>query len=129
MQLNRKVSTDTTKINGPSLCQIWLGVFITSLLLFSNVALAQEDEDENEVEAEELEDAPVVPQTPIEEVVTTGTRLQQNPGELAGQLVVLDEAAIRASGEVTLERLLRQLPQNLNPTTEKLAVDLILVRI
>lgn len=119
MQLNRKVSTDSKKIHGPSLYQIWLGIFISSLLLLSNVSLAQEDTDEEEIEAEELEDAPVVPQTPIEEVVTTGTRLQQNPGELAGQLVVLDEAAIRASGEVTLERLLRQLPQNLNPTTEK----------
>ena len=119
MQLNRKVSTDSKKIHRPSLYQIWLGIFISSLLLLSNVSLAQEDTDEEEIEAEELEEAPVVPQTPIEEVVTTGTRLQQNPGELAGQLVVLDEAAIRASGEVTLERLLRQLPQNLNPTTEK----------
>ena len=90
-----------------------------ALLLATNVTWAQaEDEDESEDEDDEI------PATEIEEMVVTGTRLSQNPGEVAGQLVVIDEADIRASGEVTLERVLRQLPQNLNPTTERFGSDL-----
>lgn len=92
---------------------------ILALLLATNVTWAQEeDEDESEDEDDEI------PAEEIEEMVVTGTRLSQNPGEVAGQLVVIDEADIRASGEVTLERVLRQLPQNLNPTTEQFGSDL-----
>ena len=90
------------------------------LIFASQVTLAQEDE----TDESELTDESSIPATPIEEVVTTGSRLQQNPGEIAGQLIVLDEDAIRASGEATLERVLRQLPQNLDPTTEKFGSDL-----
>ena len=71
------------------------------------------------VPQEELEQAPVVPQTEIEEVVVTGSRLQRTPGELAGNLITLDEDYIRSTGEVTLERVLRQLPQNVNSTAER----------
>ena len=67
----------------------------------------------------ELEDAPVVPATEIEEIVVTGTRIARTPEELAGNLTVLDGDFIRASGEATLERVLRQLPQNANPTAER----------
>ena len=77
-------------------------------------------EDPPVVSQTELEDAPVVPLTEIEEVVVTGSRLARTPGELAGNLVVLDEDFIRATGEVTLERVLRQLPQNLNSTAEQI---------
>lgn len=103
----------------------WHWVFAAVLVSLPLVAFAQDNDDEEEdetedtVEAEELEDAPVVPAREIEVVIATGTRIQQNAGELAGQVLVLDEDAIRASGEATLERLLRQLPQNLNPTTER----------
>lgn len=72
------------------------------------------------VPATELEDPPVVPMIDIEEVVVTGSRLARTPGELAGNLVILDEDFINATGEVTLERVLRQLPQNLNSTTEQI---------
>ena len=71
------------------------------------------------VPQEELEQAPVVPITEIEEVVVTGSRLQRTPGELAGNLITLDEDFIRSTGEVTLERVLRQLPQNANPDQER----------
>ncbi len=100
-------------------------VLIASLLLVS-VAHAQEDaaEDEDEVEATELEDAPVVPATPIEEVIVTGSRLQQYPGDQASQTIVLDQDTIRSMGEVTLERILRQLPQNSNATSERFGSDL-----
>ena len=72
----------------------------------------------------ELEDAPVVPMTEIEEVVVTGSRLARTPGELAGNLVVLGEDFIRSTGEATLERVLRQLPQNLNSTAEQFGSNL-----
>lgn len=98
----------------------WLALTLSvlALLLATNVSWAQEeDEDESEDDDE-------IPAEKIEEMVVTGTRLSQNPGEVAGQLIVIDEADIRASGEVTLERVLRQLPQNLNPTTEQFGSNL-----
>ncbi len=81
---------------------------------------AEQIEDAAVVAQTELEDAPVVPLTDIEEVVVTGSRLARTPGELAGNLLVLDEDFIRSTGEVTLERVLRQLPQNLNSTAEQI---------
>ena len=116
---------------------LWLGtnrfghlILVVAALLYAISSYGQDETDdeeeseEEEVEATELEDAPVVPQTEIEEVVVTGSRLQQSPGDLAGQTVVLDQDAIRAMGEVSIERLLRQLPQNLNPTAERFGSDL-----
>ncbi len=76
------------------------------------------------VESTELEDAPVIPATEIEEIVVTGTRIARTPEELAGNLTVLDGDFIRASGEATLERVLRQLPQNANPTAERFGSNL-----
>ena len=90
----------------------------------AQVAPAAEIEDAQVTPATELEDAPVVPQTEIEEVVVTGTRIARTPEELAGNLVVLDGDFIRASGEATLERVLRQLPQNANSTVESFGSDL-----
>ena len=109
------------------------------LALLPMFAAAQEEEESEtmpaaEVEeapvvaAEELEQAPVVPQTELEEVVVTGSRIARTPEELAGNLVVLDGDFIRASGEATLERVLRQLPQNANATTESFNNNLNTVR-
>lgn len=84
-------------------------------------AVAQEDaddEDEDTTEATELEDAPVRPAVDVEVVVVTGSRLAREPSELSRDVIVLDEDAIIASGELTLPRLLRQLPQNVNATNE-----------
>ena len=85
---------------------------------------ATEIEDAPVVAPTELEDAPVVPLTEVEEMVVTGSRLARTPGELAGNLVILDEDFINATGGVTLERVLRQLPQNLNSTTEQVFSNL-----
>ena len=87
--------------------------------LESATVQATEIEEAPVVAPTELEDAPVVPMTEVEEIVVTGSRLARTPGELAGNLVILDEDFINATGEVTLERVLRQLPQNLNSTTEQ----------
>lgn len=92
---------------------------LLALFLSAQMTWAQE-EDENGPE----DDEDSTPAEEIDEMVITGTRLSQNPGEIAGQLIVIDEADIRASGEVTLERVLRQLPQNLNPTTEQYGSNL-----
>ena len=86
----------------------WALVFVVTLCL-SSLSLAQDEEtDENNEDEED-----------VEILVVTGSRVAQNPGEVAGQILIIDEEAIRATGEQTLERVLRQLPQNLNPTTER----------
>ena len=88
---------------------------VLALLVATNSTWAQEEsEEDSENQDEEV----------IEELVTTGSRLSQSPSEITGQVIVIDEEDIRASGEVTLERLLRQLPQNLNPTTERFGSNL-----
>ncbi|MDE0658226.1 MAG: TonB-dependent receptor, partial [Gammaproteobacteria bacterium] len=89
-------------------------------------AVAQEDDDDDEetTEATELEDAPVIPATDVEVVVVTGSRLAREPSELSRDVIVLDEDAIIASGELTLPRLLRQLPQNINATNETIGSGL-----
>ena len=53
-----------------------------------------------------------------EEVVVTGSRLSRNPSELAGQFIGFSSEDIKASGETSLERFLRRLPQNFQGTTE-----------
>ena len=73
------------------------------------IANAQEpaaDDDEDSVE--------------LAPVVVTGSRLSRPAGEFSGNLIVLDADAIRATGEVTVAGVLRQLPQNINGTSEVL---------
>ena len=53
-----------------------------------------------------------------EEVVVTGSRLATDKSKIAGQVQTFDEAYIKASGETTLERFLRRLPQNFGGTSE-----------
>ena len=87
---------------------------IAGLALSINVALAQDEANETEDE-EALE---------LQDVRVTGSRLNRPPSELSGNLIVLDREAIRASGELTLARVLRQLPQNVNGTSETFGSDL-----
>ena len=87
----------------------WMLAMLTGLALSMNLAMAQEDADAGEEEEEALE---------LRDVRVTGSRLNRPPSELSGNLIVLDRDAIRASGELTLARVLRQLPQNVNATNE-----------
>ncbi|MCY4157087.1 MAG: TonB-dependent receptor [Gammaproteobacteria bacterium] len=80
----------------------------TGLALGLNVAWAQE-ETGGGAEEDVLE---------LPAVRVTGSRLNRPPSELSGNLIILDREDIRASGELTLARVLRQLPQNINGTTE-----------
>ena len=130
----------TTKVRrGVSNTPISLCPWFLAAVLFGMPALAQEAADDDGEDADvaqteveeaevtpqtELEDAPVVPQREIEEIVVTGSRIARTPGELAGNLVVLGEEFIEATGEATLERVMRQLPQNLNSTSEQIFSDL-----
>ena len=65
--------------------------------------------------AESEDDADAVELAPV---LVTGSRLNRPATELSGNLIVLDEDAIRATGEVTVAGVLRQLPQNINGTSE-----------
>ena len=92
----------------------WLLSMIAGLALSIGVATAQEEAgDAEEEEALELADVRV-----------TGSRLNRPPSELSGNLIVLDRDDIRASGELTLARVLRQLPQNVNATNETYGSEL-----
>ncbi len=75
-----------------------------------NGALAQEGSDADASAEEEPLELP--------DVRVTGSRLNRPPSELSGNLIVLDREDIRATGELTLARVLRQLPQNVNATNE-----------
>ena len=78
-------------------------------------AVAQEDDGGETTEAEEQTEAAEA-DGPVETVVVTGSRVARQPSELSRNVIVLDEQAIRATGEFTLPRVLQQLPQNTNPT-------------
>ena len=80
----------------------------------AGIANAQEEEEEGEEVAAESEE--VDSDEEVELVVVTGSRLARTPSEQSRNVVVLDEQDIKAAGELTLYRVLRQLPQNLNST-------------
>ena len=91
-----------------------LGLAIWPLLLFAGLALSPAHAQQEQPEAEEDDEEAVE----LQPVVVTGSRLNRPPSELSANLIVLDGDAIRASGELTLARVLRQLPQNINGTNE-----------
>ncbi len=86
---------------------IWIPIFLAALALSSSLAFAQDETDEQDEEALELADVRV-----------TGSRLSRQPSEISSNVIVLDREDIKASGELTLARVLRQLPQNINSTHE-----------
>ena len=48
----------------------------------------------------------------LEQVVVTGTRLSRTPSQVAANLVTLDQGMLQATGEISLDKALRTLPQN-----------------
>jgi hypothetical protein len=52
------------------------------------------------------------------EVVVTGSRIARPASQIAANIIVLDAEALRATGESTLEKALRQLPQNMLGATD-----------
>ena len=88
----------------------WTLAILAGFALSISFAQAQEDAGDAEADDEEALE--------LQDVRVTGSRLNRPPSELSGNLIVLDRDDIRASGELTLARVLRQLPQNVNATNE-----------
>ena len=97
----------------PRFCLV-VAAMAAAALSMSTAGAQEADED---AEAEEAAEE-------MEVVVVTGTRLARQPSELSRDVIVLDRDSIVASGELTLPRLLRQLPQNINGTNETYGSDL-----
>lgn len=108
-----KYSDDAYSLPGKEptrMASSWKLAILAGLALSMNLAVAQEEAGDAEAEDEEALE--------LRETRVTGSRLNRPPSELSGNLIVLDREAIRASGELTLARVLRQLPQNVNATNE-----------
>lgn len=90
------------------------GWAIALVVSFATAFAAAQEDDEETTETEQAGTADA--EGPVETVVVTGSRVARNPSELSRNVIVLDEQAIKATGEFTLARVLQQLPQNTNPT-------------
>ena len=69
-----------------------------------------ESDEDNDGATAETADAE--PEDAVEEIVVTGTRLERTPSQIAANLVTMDEGMLRSTGEVSLDKALRALPQN-----------------
>ena len=71
------------------------------------------DDDSADADADaETGDTVVEDALDIEQVVVTGTRLSRTPSQVAANLITLDEGMLQATGEISLDKALRTLPQN-----------------
>lgn len=89
------------------------------LVLIHEVEQAAEPEDDDEAQAND-DDEPIE----LPEQVVTGSRLARNAWQIPAQVITLSREELENSGASTLERALRQLPQNINGTTEFLGARL-----
>ena len=72
---------------------------------------SQREPDEDNADAE-TETADAEPEDAVEEILVTGSRLKRTPSQIAANFVTWDEDALQATGEVSLDKALRTLPQN-----------------
>ena len=71
------------------------------------------DDDSADADADaETGDAVVEDTLALEQVVVTGTRLSRTPSQIAANLITLDQGMLQATGEISLDKALRTLPQN-----------------
>ena len=92
------------------------------------ILLVQPEQRAGQSEADDGEDSPEEDQAgeqdnegdPLELGVqtVTGSRLSRTSEQISNQVIVLSNEDLRNSGAPTLEQALRQLPQNINGTTE-----------
>lgn len=101
---------------GRSILETGLVLLLTAMFSVAGIANAQEQGEEEEGDETAAESQEVDPDEEIELLVVTGSRIAQDPSQLSRNVVVLDRDFIRATGELTLDRVLRQLPQNVNST-------------
>ena len=105
---------------GRSAFQISLALLLAAAMGTSGgIAVAQEqeqDEEQDEDDVAETQASEAESTAEVETVIVTGSRIARQPSELSRNVIVLDQQAIRATGEFTLSRVLQQLPQNVNGT-------------
>ena len=78
---------------------------------------SQDEPDDDSADADadadaETGDAVVEDTLALEQVVVTGTRLSRAPSQIAANLITLDQGMLQATGEISLDKALRTLPQN-----------------
>ena len=70
------------------------------------------DSDASSDDSDASSDDAEVSDAVMEEIIVTGSRLQRTPSQIAANLVTMDEDVLRATGEISLDKALRTLPQN-----------------
>ena len=70
------------------------------------------DSDASSDDADASSDDAEVSDADVEEIIVTGTRLSRTPSQIAANLITMDEGVLRATGEFSLDKALRTLPQN-----------------
>ena len=70
------------------------------------------DSDASSDDSDASSDDAEVSDADVEEIIVTGSRLQRTPSQIAANMVTMDEDALRATGEISLDKALRTLPQN-----------------
>ena len=73
---------------------------------------SSQDELDEDSDSDASSDDAEVSDAAMEEIIVTGSRLQRTPSQIAANLVTMDEDALRATGEISLDKALRTLPQN-----------------
>ena len=70
------------------------------------------DSDASSDDADASIDDAEVSDADVEEIIVTGTRLERAPSQIAANLVTMDQGVLRSTGEISLDKALRTLPQN-----------------
>ena len=70
------------------------------------------DSDASSDDADASSDDAEVSDEDVEEIIVTGTRLERTPSQIAANLVTMDQDVLQATGETSLDKALRTLPQN-----------------
>ena len=84
-----------------------------NVVVVQELEQAAEPEADNESSAEDDGEPMELPEQTV-----TGSRLSRTSEQISAQVIVLSNEDLRNSGAPTLEQALRQLPQNINGTTE-----------
>ncbi|MDE0226070.1 MAG: hypothetical protein OXP28_13200, partial [Gammaproteobacteria bacterium] len=92
---------------GRSILETGLVLLLLAMLGTGGIANAQEEEEEGDEASVEVPEGDSDEE--VELVVVTGSRIARAPSEQSRNVVVLDEQDIKATGELTLYRVLRQL--------------------
>ena len=73
---------------------------------------SSDDADASSDDADASSDDAEVSDADVEEIIVTGTRLERTPSQIAANLVTMDQGVLQATGEASLDKALRTLPQN-----------------